>query len=409
MPTKLTGADLKVVFATKFFVSVPDPIFDQFVEQRLSRTAMLVHMVHLKAGAIDGAYCSEIPIRVVAERCRVSPSQVSRAYQELRAAGLIERIDPGRDASRPMQQAVALTQCCLPPALVHRLGTYPNRARRANHSPAERETVPPAAANSPASAAAAVSDPLKGLTGRERRAALDRLLEPLSPAERARYHEAACHSAPKIEFDAGSQAPEQTRRTVLQLLARCAQSKPEAPRVSACSSSPSPTQVPRRISMTQLADLRRGLQRAAGTLEVDELLRQVVWSVLHGALQKHTVVHGLRLGVKLVRNRVWTRPHRMPPNWALKLIEPPQAPGPVARAAPAPKPPTPTGAGPSSPPEAARTPATLPFSPAPTADRASAGPDRTPARSDARMGPAGEGTKSLQPIAHQLSRWQRKS
>jgi hypothetical protein len=324
--TKLTGVDLKAVFATKFFVSVPDPIFDQFVERRLSRTAILVHMVHLKAGAIDGAYCSEIPIRTVAARCGVSTSQVSRAYQELRAAGLIERTDPGRDADRPMQQAVALTQCCLPAGLVRRLGTYPNRPSKACSAPrpSERAASPQVSEACPTPAptlASTVPDPLEGLTGRDRRAALDRLLQTLSSAERARFHEATCHSAPAIEFDADSQAPEQTRQALAQLLARNAQAKPAEPPAPRCTPSPSPTQAPRRISPGQLAELRRGLQRAAGSLEVDELMRQVVWSVLHGALAKRSVVHGLRTGVKLVRERVWTRPHGMPPNWVLKLTE----------------------------------------------------------------------------------------
>ena len=73
--------------------------------------------------------------------------------------------------------------------------------------------------------------------------------------------------------------------------------------------------------MLELARVRHGLQAARGLTDVDELCRQIVWSVEEGALLKFSALHAIHIALKKVREGSWTRPHRMPPNWALNLSQ----------------------------------------------------------------------------------------
>ena len=68
--------------------------------------------------------------------------------------------------------------------------------------------------------------------------------------------------------------------------------------------------------MFELARLKREIQKA-GSCGSDrpELLREVVWSIEVGALQRFKPVHAMNIALKKIREGVWTRPHRMPPNW----------------------------------------------------------------------------------------------
>jgi hypothetical protein len=52
-------------------------------------------------------------------------------------------------------------------------------------------------------------------------------------------------------------------------------------------------------------------------------MRQVVWSVEAGALRRFETRHALHIALKKIREGRWTRPHRMPPNWARALSQPP--------------------------------------------------------------------------------------
>ena len=315
-----------VLVQDKFYTHLPDPIFDAIAEHKLPATAILVLLTHMKAGMISGDHCSEIPIDAVAARCRIRPSTVTRAYQLLIRLGLLERTDPGRDTARPMQQAVAITEFRLPPALLRELSRYPNRRRPNAISTSPEPEPPPSSAPTPA-AAMALTDPFAGLSGRERMAAQARLLERLSPAERARYDHAFTHREPVIPFDTDCRLSEHEQRTLLQLLAILARAQPAEPPKAPCTPAPTSGQRPRprRLSSLEIGHLRRGLQAARGEMDVDELLRQVVWSVQHGALEKFPVLKATRIALKKVREGLWTRPHRMPPNWMLRLTNPPPA------------------------------------------------------------------------------------
>jgi len=318
-----------VLVQDKFYTHLPDPLFDMIAEKRLPAAAILVLLTHLKAGAIRGDHCSEIPIEAVAARCRISTSTVTRAYQLLIRLGLLRRADPGRDATRPHQQAVAVTEFRLPASLLGDLDRYPNRRR-----PPASTAPPPSAASGPAEPASSaptepaapnahLTDPFAGLSWRERMAAQGALLGRMSKAERARYDQAFSQHCPTMPFDADSALTDEQQRTVLQLLGILARPQPQpAPVRSPCQATAADSPRPRRrLSMFELARLRHGLQAACGRTDIDELCRQIAWSVEEGALTKFSAQHAIHIALKKVREGVWTRPHRMPPNWVLNLSQ----------------------------------------------------------------------------------------
>ena len=66
----------------------------------------------------------------------------------------------------------------------------------------------------------------------------------------------------------------------------------------------------------ELARLNRELQTTVPPSQAPELLRQVTWSLQLGALKRFDTRHALNIALKKIRAGLWTRPHRMPPNWA---------------------------------------------------------------------------------------------
>ena len=56
--------------------------------------------------------------------------------------------------------------------------------------------------------------------------------------------------------------------------------------------------------------------------EANERLREVVWSIEEGSLRRFQSLHAMRIALKKIREGVWTRPNRMPPNWARALTAP---------------------------------------------------------------------------------------
>ena len=332
MPENCYRDPRDVLVQDKFYTHLPDPLFDVIAEKRLPAAAILVLLTHLKAGAINGDYCSEIPIEAVAAHCRISTSTVTRAYQLLTRLGLLRRADPGRDTARPHQQAIAVTEFRLPAGLLRELDRYPNRRRppasSARPVPEDAHPSEPLASDpAPASAPVPLADPFAGLSGRERMAAQASLLGCMSKAERARYDQAFSQHESSMAFDADSALTAEQQATVLQLLAILARPQPASTPVRApcLGSSGEPPRPRRRLSMLELARVRHGLQAASGRTDVDELCRQIAWSVEEGALVKFPALHAIHIALKKVREGAWTRPHRMPPNWALNLSQ--RAPG----------------------------------------------------------------------------------
>ena len=83
---------------------------------------------------------------------------------------------------------------------------------------------------------------------------------------------------------------------------------------------------PRRLSVFELARLRREVHGVTGRDDAPEVVRQVVWSIEEGALRRFSTLHALHIALKKIREGAWTRPNRMPPNWMRVMATPTSSP-----------------------------------------------------------------------------------
>jgi len=316
----------------KYFSLRPQPLEQWIWKQSLPPSAERVFWLHWQEGMRNRNWCSEIPLKQVAVQCALDISSVTRAYQALGKLGLIRRQDPGRDPARPFEQAVAITEVRVPRELLQALNRHPNRhgleaAARAASSPLVVEAAPAAAstqsATSPESndAGRRSRDPFEGLSGRERMRALGALLARLSARERRQYDEALRTHQAHLSFDADCQLSAEERGRVLQFLQVVAPLPPAAATAAANAPRP-PIPGPRKLSVFELARLRRDLHQLVGIERSATLLREVVWSVEEGALRRFTTLHAVRIALKKIREGAWSRPNRMPPNWSRELAAP---------------------------------------------------------------------------------------
>jgi hypothetical protein len=298
-----------ILVKRKYFSLHPKPLERWLWKQALPPAAERVFWLHWEAGMQNGDWCSEIPLKRVAFECCVDPSTVTRAYQILKALELIRREDPGRDPNNPFQQATAITEVKLPRELIAELSKSPNR-------PSKLETTPMQAAAGPADRPAD-QPPQKTRFSREQSQAM---WSRASAAERARYFAASRDRLTALEFDANTQLTPADRGEILSQLAQIAAARPAASEVKPVSAAGAP-KGPRRLSVLELARLRRQIQELVPTASSPEVLRQVIWAVEQGALQRFTVSLAVNIALKKIRERAWARPHRMPPNWLPRQVK----------------------------------------------------------------------------------------
>lgn len=361
----------------KYFCVRPRPLEQWLWSKRVPGSAERVFWLHWQEGMQRGDWCSELPIRKVARECQLDVSTVTRAYQLLAKLGCLRRSDPGRDPANPFQQATAITEIRLPREFLVEINRHPNRRPSAKAlsqstgqgradpylSPESFAPIrpgdtqgdvpsapcnhigPAAAAPQPAPVPGFESNPLRqthettqpandhsptpiqpsadlfpGLTGRARLRAIADLTSPMTPAERQAYQEAIRLHLPRMDFAADTQLSPEARSKILRLLTSLAQpSTPSCSRLPASTNKATPA---RRLSTFDLSRLRHELQSATSITAAPELLRQVVWSVETGALRRFETRHALHIALKKIRQGLWTRPNRMPPNWARALSHP---------------------------------------------------------------------------------------
>lgn len=353
----------------KYFCIRPRPLESWLWSKRIPSSAERVFWLHWQEGMQRGDWCSEIPLRRVARECHLDASTVTRAYQLLIRLGCLRRTDPGRDPANPFQQATAVTEILLPRELLLDLNRYPNRRPTTESSDPTRQKFPtlsppstrrPHGDNgpSPSEDGSALppqkpethspgqrddssalprqtdrsslqpSDPFPGLSGRERLRAISQLLDPMSPQERRAYQDALRLHQAHMEFDAHTGLTSEAKTKILQLLNTLAvppsQHRPPAPNTEPLSTpQPRKPQTSRKLSLFELGRLRRQLQTTTSPAAAPDLLRQVVWSVEAGSLRRFDTRHALHIALKKIREGLWTRPNRMPPNWARALSEQP--------------------------------------------------------------------------------------
>jgi hypothetical protein len=327
----------------KYFCVRPRPLEQWLWSEHIPASAERVFWLHWQEGMQRGDWCSELPIRRVARECQLDTSTVTRAYQLLTKLGCLRRSDPGRDAANPFQQATAITEIRLPHELLVQLDRYPTRGKTTESKTPDRQPTAPQTRVGEGTTTPAQSenpplkspDPFPGLTGRDRLRAISELTQSMSKPERHAYQEALRQHLPHMAFDPDSKLPTHTQTKILELLVSLAQpsSPPALPLTAPTPGTPKATArattavttrttTPRKLSLFELARLRRELQSATSTTTAPELLRQVVWSIESGALRRFDTRHALHIALKKIRQGQWTRPNRMPPNWARALSTP---------------------------------------------------------------------------------------
>ena len=286
---------------TKYFSLHPKPLERWLWKQDLPPAAERVFWLHWEAGMQNGDWCSEIPLKRVALECCVDPSTVTRAYQLLKALELIRRQDPGRDPNNPFQQATAITEVRLPRELVSELSRSPNRPQK-GLAPKVTVAAPQQEVPSPAQAQA--------MTRAESQAMWSRA----SATERSRFFIASRDRLTSLEFDIHTQLTPEDRGNILAQLTQIAAARPIAGPAKPVSAAPKP-QGPRRLNVLEVARTRNQVLDLVPAGHAQEILRQVLWAVEEGALQRFSATMAVNIALKKIREGAWGRPNRMPPNW----------------------------------------------------------------------------------------------
>jgi len=305
---------------TKYFSLHPKPLERWLWRQGLAPAAERVFWLHWEAGMRNGDWCSELPLKHVAIECSVNLSTVTRAYQLLKAKGLIRREDPGRDPNNPFCQATAVTEVRLPREFLCELSRSPNRPeprfQRSTDAPSTELPRAPEAVEAPrqGNTPEIQETPSPARTGRLSREELRALWERASVDERARYYEASRDRLTSFRFDPATNLTPEDRGYLLAELAQLAAARP-ASRAHINRMPPVMPAGPRRLSILELARVRRQVCERVPGIEAPEILRQVMWAVEEGALRRFDLRLALNIALKKIREGAWSRPHRMPPNW----------------------------------------------------------------------------------------------
>ncbi len=305
---------------TKFFSMRPRPLERWLWSQSLAPAAERVFWFHWDEGMKAGDWCSQVPIRVVAEVCCLDPATVTRAYQALRKAGLIRREDPGRDPHNPFCQATAITEVRLPRELLATLHHSPNRSahKAADGIGEARMRAAPAIAPPPSDARTEQPPSVRPAGLKEARA----LYAKLSAGEQSRYQEAQRLRSTGFEFDADTRLSAEERAYFLNSLTAL-HAQPAVERVTSVRETRDVGAYGRRsLTPLELARIRRRVVELIPGEAGAELARQVAWSVEAGALSRFGALHGLNIALKKIREGAWTQPNRMPPNWLRATVRP---------------------------------------------------------------------------------------
>ena len=299
----------------KYFSLRPKPLEKWLWAARAPGSAERVFWYHWDIGHQNGSWVSQVPIRIVAKECGVDVGTVTRAYQWLKARGLVRRVDAGRDDGNPFRQATSLTEVFVPRELIRRLAAEPNRRRDNGGAPSRVRGLQAAAT------VGASVDPITPLTPISSAPALSRhqsqaILQKLSDAERRRLYAGQRDRKIDLTFDADTRLSEFERHHVLETLRLVAGARPAASMPPRDAVAKPPTR--RRLSALQLVETRQRLRKAKGEGDargIDQLLREIAWSVEEGSLGKFETRHALAIACKKVRDGVWSTPYGMPADW----------------------------------------------------------------------------------------------
>ena len=317
----------------KYFGMRPQPLEQYLYAQNLSQCAERVFWLHWDAGYRRGDFTSEVPLSEVARRVRANTSSVTRAYQVLKRVGLIRRQDPGRDPSRPFCQATAVTEVLLPrDALKELLGT-PDRLTAAVAPPPAATQAPQNAplvtgsidvTESPPTHSEATDSAQRDMDAlRARfsgRKASEHVFDKLSGEERSAFFEAQRRVQAGLrgnwQPDSSTKLNAEEVAWLTDFLTRYRQDAQPRPASAAQPRASTDNKVgARQISTFTLAYLRKQISRQVNSSEVDQRFREIVWAMEEGSLAKFEPRFAVNIAIKKLKEGLWTRPNRMPPNW----------------------------------------------------------------------------------------------
>jgi hypothetical protein len=298
-----------------YFTARPEPLETWLWAANVPAGAERVFWLHWREGARSGDWCSQIPISAVATHCRVDQSTVTRSYQLLCGLGVLRRTDPGRDPKNPFCQATAVTEVLLPRDLLSRLNTLPRR-----HRPKPRIVETPAPVVIPEAPRPAPPASAR-IPMRERLKQIANLTSSFSNAEKQRWDVATYRHLPRMTFDPDTAVPAHIQAEALAILTSTS-ARIERPATTTNPAVPHSIGHRRRVSVFDLARIRRSLQSLAGPKDVSELCRQILWATEVGPLSKHAPALAINIALKKIREGAWTRPNRMPPNWIHQIASP---------------------------------------------------------------------------------------
>ena len=318
--THVTARDPRTALVReKYFSLRPKPLERWLWQQGLPQAAERVFWVHWEEGMKAGDWCSQVPLKLVATLCCVDPSTVTRAYQVLKKLDLIRREDPGRDPGNPFQQATAITEVRIPRELLTELSRAPNRPQRRQGEEGGEHRGPASLTRTPTAAgtvaAASIDRPAIAAGPPADRNTIAKAIGKLSDVEKARYIAASRACTTHLEFEANTRLGPEERAAVLGVLASFARTKTARIPAALAESRRTERLAHRPISPLEAARLRRNLLELLPQQSAAEALREILWSMEEGSLNRFDVPHAINTALKLVREGRWTRPNRMPPNW----------------------------------------------------------------------------------------------
>jgi hypothetical protein len=141
-----------------------------------------------------------------------------------------------------------------------------------------------------------------------------------SAGEKAQFFRASRSGVLRIEFDADTRLTPEDRGQILVQLDQMARARITVTPAAKSVQGPGYAS-PRKLSVLELARARRKIAAVVTAVERAETLRQVIWAVEEGALRRFDVPLALNIALKKIREGGWTRPNRMPPNWARAVPE----------------------------------------------------------------------------------------
>jgi hypothetical protein len=317
MPVERSNDPRDCLVREKYFTLRPQPLECWLWQQGLPQAAERVFWLHWEEGMRNRDWCSQLPLRQVARLCCIDTSTVTRAYQLLRGLGLIRREDPGRDPANPFQQATAITEVRIPRSLLAELAQYPSR-RAPAHSTSRTDAASPV--TGPISDSVPEAPRQDAMARKLTRAEIQATMGKLSPSEQQQFFAASRGGLRTLVFDAKTRLSPQERGFLLKQLEQMAHARSRiCVRSKYVHTSGEPAQVATgsRLSVLDLARARRLISAAVpNSAQAAEALRQVVWAVEEGALRQFATLKALNIALKKIREGLWTRPNRMPPNWA---------------------------------------------------------------------------------------------